>query len=54
MIKKDCLKVGATQMFCATIPVNIIFDEVYNPSSALTGMIAERFQLLEIDGFKKS
>lgn len=51
MNKKDAITVGNTTMYATTVPVNIIFDEVYDPPSFPAELLADRFQIMEIDGY---
>jgi len=51
MNKKDPVTVGNTTMFAVTIPVNIAFDEIFDaPEGTPNEIVAERFQVLEVDG----
>ena len=50
-LKKDPIKVGNTTMFATTVPVNVIYDEVYDPPTFPAELVADRFQILELDGY---
>ena len=48
---KEPITVGNTTMFAKTIPVNILFDQIYDTMEGSPDeVVGERFQALEIDG----
>ena len=45
----ETIKIGQTTMFAKTVPVNILFEDIYDTPEGCPH-IGERFELLEIDG----
>lgn len=50
-MKKDPVTVGRTTMYATTVPVNTVFDQIYDPPSFPAELVGDRFQILEIDGY---
>lgn len=49
---QEQIKVGVTTMFAETVPVNVIFEELYDTPGILNGnAMSDRFQLIELDGY---
>ena len=49
-MEKQMIKVGATTMYAETIPVKVLVDEVYDMPSTHPDVLADRFQVLFMDG----
>ena len=49
-MQKDTVTHKGATMFAKTIPVQLIFDEIYEPTDFPEEVIAERFKVIEVDG----
>jgi hypothetical protein len=50
-MEKETLRVGRTSQCVSTVPVNCIFDEIYDSPSFPTDIIVDHFRILEVDGY---